>query len=368
VKVGPDEKIDVLIGGGGRGQLSVFPPSLHHTGAVRAWTITPEQAEPADIPDALLRAIHEAARPAAGEIEHGTNARRRRDSPPSRSLLQAAANYLSKMDMAVSGQGGHNRTFAAACVLIKGFDLAPAEALPIFAAWNQTHCVPPWTEGELRHKLDDAHKKADDKARGWLRSDNDFKPGEPVLPTFHPPHTPRPWDRLNRRGLFDPNLPAEEWTGRNVAGYFDLVFRRRFPHGGEIGIRQRHVDGLDDALRRLPDGGSRMKAIVEFLFDNWSTELAERLKWNGLPGLALLSNHGFFRRLCGEAAQAVAHGRPISPANNSLAAHREQAVKNAAPPPGAPPGPASETDELSAEWAGHLDEARAEHGAPELPM
>src|SRR5208337_1092200 len=47
-----------------------------------------------------------------------------------RTLTRAAA-YLARIPFAVSGQRGHDRTFHAACLVIKGFGLSVAEARPL---------------------------------------------------------------------------------------------------------------------------------------------------------------------------------------------------------------------------------------------
>jgi len=80
-------------------------------------------------------------------------------------VAQRAMRYLAAVPPAISGQGGHNQTFHAACALVLGFNLSPDQAYPLLAAWNAT-CQPPWTEKELRHKLADADKKAGE--RGYL--------------------------------------------------------------------------------------------------------------------------------------------------------------------------------------------------------
>ncbi len=66
-----------------------------------------------------------------------------------------ARAYLAKLPPAIAGQGGHAATFAAACRLVE-FGLSFEQAMPLLAAWNETHCQPHWTEAELRHKLADA--------------------------------------------------------------------------------------------------------------------------------------------------------------------------------------------------------------------
>ena len=70
---------------------------------------------------------------------------------------ERAARYLAKLPAAVAGQGGSAATFAAACRLVE-FGLAEGEAWPVLLEWNQTHCQPSWSEGDLRHKLADAFK------------------------------------------------------------------------------------------------------------------------------------------------------------------------------------------------------------------
>ncbi|MFO0892132.1 MAG: phage/plasmid primase, P4 family [Isosphaeraceae bacterium] len=82
-------------------------------------------------------------------------------------LAGRAARYLDRMPPAVSGQRGHDRTFHAACVLIKRFGLSVEEARPLLADWNR-RCEPPWSERELDHKLTSAAAAVDDRPRGDL--------------------------------------------------------------------------------------------------------------------------------------------------------------------------------------------------------
>jgi hypothetical protein len=58
------------------------------------------------------------------------------------------------MDPAVSGQGGHDRTFEAAATLFR-FGLTDAQATVLLDEFN-ARCVPPWQPHELAHKLTDA--------------------------------------------------------------------------------------------------------------------------------------------------------------------------------------------------------------------
>ncbi len=68
-------------------------------------------------------------------------------------IQERAAAYLERMPPAIAGIGGHSATFNAAAALTRGFAMTEQDALPLLMAWNQTHCQPPWTESELRHKL-----------------------------------------------------------------------------------------------------------------------------------------------------------------------------------------------------------------------
>lgn len=78
--------------------------------------------------------------------------------PASKKILKAARTYMAKVPGAEAGNHGHDATLKAANVLAVKFALTVAEALPIFAEWNQT-CAPPWPESELLRKLDEALKK-----------------------------------------------------------------------------------------------------------------------------------------------------------------------------------------------------------------
>jgi hypothetical protein len=96
-------------------------------------------------------------------------------------ISERASAYLANMPVSVSGQGGHVAAFAAALVLVKGFDLSEEKALPLLAEWNAA-CRPPWTESELRHKLRSA--AASQKPEGYLLGESDAPARERNLPDF----------------------------------------------------------------------------------------------------------------------------------------------------------------------------------------
>jgi hypothetical protein len=79
-------------------------------------------------------------------------------------VLARAKLYVAKEPPAVSGQRGHDRCFHVACVLVNDFALSEEEAFEAIQDWNRT-CKPPWSVGELRHKLADAAKQPGPRGR-----------------------------------------------------------------------------------------------------------------------------------------------------------------------------------------------------------
>lgn len=90
-------------------------------------------------------------------------ARRRTTSPTD--VFSRARNYLKTIPGAVTGQRGHDRTFYAANRLVRGYGIDPDAAFPLLAEWNLT-CNPPWSEYELRRKLEQAARQPG--PRGFL--------------------------------------------------------------------------------------------------------------------------------------------------------------------------------------------------------
>lgn len=86
-------------------------------------------------------------------------------SPPGRTEL-LARKYLEKVEPAISGQGGDAATYRVACKLIGGYGLSVDEAMPLIGEWNR-RCDPPWSETDLRRKLERADSSITGE-RGWL--------------------------------------------------------------------------------------------------------------------------------------------------------------------------------------------------------
>ena len=135
----------------------VYPGSIHpKTGARYRWSPnhSPREIAVAPLPDWIIQTPKQgtpakAPRPAAGPGE----AERR------------CLSYVKTMPAAVSGQRGHDRTFAVACKPFQ-FGLGRAPAWRILEWFNENQCYPRWSEKELMHKLDDAEKRVSEQ-REW---------------------------------------------------------------------------------------------------------------------------------------------------------------------------------------------------------
>jgi hypothetical protein len=111
------------------------------------------------VPVEAIQAVAALALAPADEPQAASGPRLRRPVPvpdlPREEAIRRAEAYVAKMPPAVSGQGGHNQTFAVACCLVRDFGLSVTEARPVLQVYNQ-RCEPPWEPWELDHKLDDA--------------------------------------------------------------------------------------------------------------------------------------------------------------------------------------------------------------------
>lgn len=97
----------------------------------------------------------------------------------SNSNIDRARAWLRNTPGAVSGQGGHNTTFAVATALVHGFELSHGDAETLLHEYN-AKCMPPWKPNDLVHKLNEAFRVSHDKPKGWLLS---AQSGTPVSTT-----------------------------------------------------------------------------------------------------------------------------------------------------------------------------------------
>ena len=97
----------------------------------------------------------------------------------SNSNIDRARAWLRNTPGAISGQGGHNATFAVATALVHGFELSHGDAETLLHEYN-AKCMPPWKPNDLVHKLNEAFRVSHDKPKGWLLS---AQSGTPVSTT-----------------------------------------------------------------------------------------------------------------------------------------------------------------------------------------
>ncbi len=136
--------LEVRLGGHGKQLQSCCPPTVGDDGKPRRWN---ECDTIAELPETVLDYLFQHAR----RQEHE---RRRPDkSPEDRARAYVFAPAFPD---SIEGQRGHDRLYHVACVLIDGFGLTREQAWPIFREWNQAKAIPPETDEQIAHKLDDA--------------------------------------------------------------------------------------------------------------------------------------------------------------------------------------------------------------------
>ncbi|WP_428307994.1 hypothetical protein [Lacipirellula sp.] len=75
-------------------------------------------------------------------------------------LFARARAKIGTLPIAIEGQNGSAACFRAACTLVHDFGIPPEIAFPLMKEYGD-QCQPPWSDEELRHKLNDAAKKAE---------------------------------------------------------------------------------------------------------------------------------------------------------------------------------------------------------------
>lgn len=73
--------------------------------------------------------------------------------------VQLARAWAAAQRPAVEGENGSGQCFAVACGLLRDWGLSRDEARPLMDEFSDP-CVPPWSDREIEHKLDDAEKRA----------------------------------------------------------------------------------------------------------------------------------------------------------------------------------------------------------------
>ena len=192
----------------GAGAYTVAPPS--RIGEKEYTWITdcrPGEVELAECPQWLLDRFQA---PAAQQGNDQVGGRMREDGPSVDGgrphPIERARKYLARAEPAVSGSGGHGQTFKLACKLVHGFGLSDGEALSLLDEWNRT-CRPPWSEQELRHKIEEAREKgsADDLAGAGRPARQGVVTGVSEASA--------PWQTSSASGTFRPQpSPMPTWS------------------------------------------------------------------------------------------------------------------------------------------------------------
>jgi hypothetical protein len=89
--------------------------------------------------------------------------------------LKRASAYLAKCDASISGAGGHDQLYFAACRLYMGFDLEFGQAFDLLKAEFNPRCQPEWADWELDHKLEQAAALASEPRGCFLINRADFQ-------------------------------------------------------------------------------------------------------------------------------------------------------------------------------------------------
>lgn len=157
-------KIDVR----GEGGYFVAAPSLHKSGKLYTMVVPPETTPPAEAPGWLLDWMETAKGTSKAKLAKKSVVLKVRSDDVDGSVLSRAVAYLKKCPPAISGQNGHDQTFAVARAIVYGFDLGAEKGFELLEEHYNPLCDPVWTDDELRHKCQDADEEEFEKPRGYL--------------------------------------------------------------------------------------------------------------------------------------------------------------------------------------------------------
>jgi hypothetical protein len=79
--------------------------------------------------------------------------------------MKRAAAYASTMDAAIENSHGDDRTYRAACNVGRDFGLTVEDTIEVLRDWN-ARCRPPWSEEELRTKIENGMQYGNQEV-GW---------------------------------------------------------------------------------------------------------------------------------------------------------------------------------------------------------
>ncbi len=176
------------------GTQTVFPGSVHDSGEPIEWDTDNEPTRVT--PEELSQAVARLADAVRGKLGNTITPPRTNGHAPTPhtndrantldrdKIIDRAANYLAKIPPAISGQGGQDATFHAACELFR-FGLTDAEARRLFDDFN-SRCEPPWSDHDINHKLSDARDEVVTAGEFGCRLTNNRSPS-PTRSTNHQP-------------------------------------------------------------------------------------------------------------------------------------------------------------------------------------
>ncbi|MFT3992156.1 MAG: hypothetical protein QM680_12175 [Luteolibacter sp.] len=114
-------------------------------------------------------------------------------------LIERARKLLQSCEPSVSGSNGHNKLLAAACALVNGFAFDDALAERLLLEEFNPRCSPPWSERDVKRKVQQAHK-FNSEPRGHLIGAGNHKTGNYSSPAQSYAQQP---ERLKKRQDFD---------------------------------------------------------------------------------------------------------------------------------------------------------------------
>lgn len=172
--------------------------------------------------------------------------------------IDQAARYVAKCPPAISGDGGHNKSYNVVCTIVHGFALDESQAYSVLQSWNAT-CQPPWKEHELRHKIRDALKANHNKPRGHKLSSHHCTALHTTprhCTTQHSTTQHKPIIKPVEYDLKEDDLPEPIEDG--CRALIDALFR----DGEGIRIAQAR---LEDDGHEVPNGGGVCLSKEEWL-------------------------------------------------------------------------------------------------------
>lgn len=177
------------------GGYVVAPPSTHESGNQYKWIKSQGQVPCAPLPEKWIEKLprKDEATPKMEKVKEIPDPQQVETLPSSLppatpGVIKRCRQFVKECKSAVSGEGGHNQLYAVACVIFYDFGLSEEEDWEILTEYND-RCEPPWSDGELRHKVYDALRHQSPKPRGWRRKQKEkykFEEGEfdPVAGRF----------------------------------------------------------------------------------------------------------------------------------------------------------------------------------------